>query len=860
MNSTHFFWITAALCTALECHASLIAHYQFDEDSGATTAVNAVAGNTDGLIGTNVTTGVPGISGNAYQFTGAVTQADIVDMDDASFLPAITTSGQYTLSVWVNSNEVAGGRNVVVFAGDSTDSNSYIDLGTAIDATTPPGQAYMRHRVDTNTAGATSYLGGAEGVVVDGTWHHIAMTANASTQTLTLYVDGIERATGTLVPGSSGDFPILNRFEIGRLGRSSPVDGYEGLVDDVQVYDNALSAEQIAFLFAHPGSSFSADDTDGDGLSDAWEILYFGDINAYSGNDIGPDADGATNLQEQAAGTHPVLADTDNDGRTDGEELNLAPLTNPLDPDSDDDGLSDGDEVQSYGTNPNEADSDSDMLPDLWEIQNSLNPISDIGDDGGFGDPDDDELLNWEEYNDGNDSTDPHDPDSDDDGYTDAQEDRIGTWGGVEFTGTQPNNPDSDGDGILDGDENPDLNYSPNETPGTDPNLADSDSDGFGDFSEFRFGSDPTDPSSFPVVARGLIAHFKFDEGVGDQTAMNELGDSHGRVGSNVVTGMQGVAGNAYQFNNDASSTGIVDMGNATFLTDLTASQALTITAWIKSSDTSSGRNVAISASNSALANSYVDMSIVGEGVNFGSLNGRLRPNGNINNSELFSTSSTDPVLVNDDAWHHVALTIDLATTTQRLFVDGSPVAENQAIAATILPMFNSFEVGRLGRAVPTDAFAGLMDDIQIYNEALSEERIASLHATPGISADEDHDRLDDQWEITYFGSIAAQDGDGDPDGDNISNEDEETAGTPPIVITTLEVLSSNFNEQGEFVIEFKGAPATTYQVTHSPTLEAFEPLDPALSITTDAQGYGTALVPLLEASASEGFFRIESE
>ncbi len=35
-------------------------------------------------------------------------------------------------------------------------------------------------------------------------------------------------------------FPVFNNFEVGRLGRQgTPVDGYQGLIDDIQVYDRA---------------------------------------------------------------------------------------------------------------------------------------------------------------------------------------------------------------------------------------------------------------------------------------------------------------------------------------------------------------------------------------------------------------------------------------------------------------------------------------------------------------------------------------------------------------------------------------------------------------------------------------------
>jgi hypothetical protein len=49
--------------------------------------------------------------------------------------------------------------------------------------------------------------------------------------------------------------------------------------------------------------SDAADDTDGDGLADAWELQHFGNLNAGPNDD--PDGDGMSNLQEYRAGTHP---------------------------------------------------------------------------------------------------------------------------------------------------------------------------------------------------------------------------------------------------------------------------------------------------------------------------------------------------------------------------------------------------------------------------------------------------------------------------------------------------------------------------------------------------------------------------
>jgi Leucine-rich repeat (LRR) protein len=120
------------------------------------------------------------------------------------------------------------------------------------------------------------------------------------------------------------------------------------------------------------------------------------------------DLDGLTDLQEQALGTNPNEADTDNDGLSDGEEVNTH-STSPTNSDSDSDGLSDYDEVL-IGANPNATDSDLDGLTDSEEAEIGTNLID--------SDSDADGLLDGEEVNIY--LTDPLNSDSDSDSHIDS--------------------------------------------------------------------------------------------------------------------------------------------------------------------------------------------------------------------------------------------------------------------------------------------------------------------------------------------------------------------------------------------------------------------------------------------------------
>jgi len=82
-----------------------------------------------------------------------------------------------------------------------------------------------------------------------------------------------------------------------------------------------------------------------------------------------PDGDGLTTEQEQHLGTNPNAWDSDGDGLSDKFEVDFRQTlgTDPLNPDVDNDGLSDGQELDA-GTRINDPDSDDDGLTDAEEV------------------------------------------------------------------------------------------------------------------------------------------------------------------------------------------------------------------------------------------------------------------------------------------------------------------------------------------------------------------------------------------------------------------------------------------------------------------------------------------------------------
>ena len=88
-------------------------------------------------------------------------------------------------------------------------------------------------------------------------------------------------------------------------------------------YDDAGNLAAMNFI-----GTQTEEDTDGDGLPDAWELVYFNNLSAKPTDD--PNQDGHNNLWHYQHGTDPTNADSDGDGQPNAAELLAG--TDPNDP------------------------------------------------------------------------------------------------------------------------------------------------------------------------------------------------------------------------------------------------------------------------------------------------------------------------------------------------------------------------------------------------------------------------------------------------------------------------------------------------------------------------------------------------
>ncbi len=196
-----------------------IHYYPLDEGSGTTTedAVgSADAALVDGPVWTS------GARGAALEFP----DSSYVDTGAA----LLDTTGNYSVAAWVRLDSL-GGFATAVSQDGTADSAFFLQYSGADD------------RFAFSFVGVRAL---APAPPEPGRWYHLVGVRDVVSGTLKLYVDGQPVATRTACIGSKATgHTVIGRARFG----GNPVDYWRGAIDQVHVYDRALTADEVATLY-----------------------------------------------------------------------------------------------------------------------------------------------------------------------------------------------------------------------------------------------------------------------------------------------------------------------------------------------------------------------------------------------------------------------------------------------------------------------------------------------------------------------------------------------------------------------------------------------------------------------------------
>jgi RHS repeat-associated protein len=271
--------------------ATQIGWWKFDASSGTTATDSSGLSNNGTLIGSPGW--VTGFFGNALQLSGSGQYGQVNESPSLDL-----GSNSLTLSGWFKAGATSAIRPL--FSKQLIDSSGYHGFHLLLDAS-----GHIEAKLG-DVTGSSPLIFSTQTSFTDNQWHQVILLVDQSGQLAQIYVDGtpqsLQLKTGSVgtVAGTQVNFTGITNLNATvspslNLGGDPTASTYfNGTLDDLRIYNYALSGSQLTALL----------DSDGNGLPDGWEGKYFGHL----GNDpnSSPDGNGLTLLQDYQQGNDPT--------------------------------------------------------------------------------------------------------------------------------------------------------------------------------------------------------------------------------------------------------------------------------------------------------------------------------------------------------------------------------------------------------------------------------------------------------------------------------------------------------------------------------------------------------------------------
>jgi hypothetical protein len=227
----------------------------------------------------------------------------------------------------------------------------------------------------------------------------------------------------------------------------------------------------------------------------------------------------------------------------------------------------------------------------------------------------------------------------------------------------------------------------------------------------------PSPPPGFET--NGLVAYYPFNGNANDESTNGNNGTVYGAT---LTTDRFGKANSAYSFD------GLTDYISIPDAPSLDPATAISVSAWIKvaKSSTSCGIVSKFGADNSMIGQWVLKQGVLG-GIQ--GLSGYV-----VNASQAAHGEAFSPGQLIDGVWHQLMMTYNGSIVV--LYEDGNAVA-NSPLVGNIEVYPQAVEIGRwyhgLNNGGNNYYYSGLIDDVRIYNRALSSNEVGQLYAIESV-------------------------------------------------------------------------------------------------------------------------------
>jgi hypothetical protein len=236
-------WALAVTCVQADITIGLVGHWAFNGDF----TDSSDNGNHGQAIG-NTAVVKDAEHGSVAEFDGT---GDYIEVPNSATLNI--TGNQITLAAWAYYDDVAGNPEILIAKvyQETTHASPYFSYSLHLLSN---GQPRFWLRLGT----ASRNVPGTVGMIQSKGWYHVAGVYNGSQ--MVLYVNGQPVATANYTGNITGYNTVLRLGING--GLTEPMDGK---IDDVRIYNRALSAEEVAAAMIGAPAEVASSPTPADG-------------------------------------------------------------------------------------------------------------------------------------------------------------------------------------------------------------------------------------------------------------------------------------------------------------------------------------------------------------------------------------------------------------------------------------------------------------------------------------------------------------------------------------------------------------------------------------------------------------------
>jgi hypothetical protein len=220
-------WLLVLCGPAWAVEPNLVSHWKFDDGSGAIAYDSA--GTNDGTVNGAVWT--TGQVDGALDFDGMDDYVRVNNPDNLNFGNSI----DFTFAAWIKAGTVQRKHPAIIGRRNLGNAHGYIFFL----------HSYEKLAVQLNDGIHSNYISTGPGLC-DDTWHHVAATGDRDGY-LIFYIDGVQ--AGQIDISGKGNIDSTANLYIGWEERHSTVTYFNGIIDDVRIYNRALSEEEIKQLY-----------------------------------------------------------------------------------------------------------------------------------------------------------------------------------------------------------------------------------------------------------------------------------------------------------------------------------------------------------------------------------------------------------------------------------------------------------------------------------------------------------------------------------------------------------------------------------------------------------------------------------